>query len=133
MASAAWERRNEAARARGYKNYYDYRMHRYGRSPERVSGDEAEQLRGHRGRGNLLAVLRRPDRVALIVETPITDRGTWTHMRYIVTFNDADIRSYVVPIADQDELDDWHDAIYDSEIDFVEYAGSKGAAAAAAA
>lgn len=55
MASAAWERRNAQARAAGYRNYYDYRVHNYGARPAREPVDPASRdlLRGHRSRADL--------------------------------------------------------------------------------
>lgn len=48
MASAAWEARNAKARAAGFRNYYDYRAHNYGRRETKAEGAELERLRGHR-------------------------------------------------------------------------------------
>lgn len=135
MPSAAWKRRNAAARAKGYESYYDYRMHRYGQRPpeeERISGDEAEMLRGHRGRGSFAGILRRPERIALITELPYSVRGVWTHMQYTVVFTDASIRTYRVPVPDMEALQDWHDLIMENGIDFIEYK-SKGTGAVAEA
>lgn len=56
MASSAWERRNASARAAGYRNYYDYRAHDYGRLPasaERLTGEPLARARGHRSIADL--------------------------------------------------------------------------------
>jgi hypothetical protein len=56
VASAAWERRNASARAKGYASYYDYRSHGFGRTPPsapRASGAELAALRGHRSAKDL--------------------------------------------------------------------------------
>lgn len=50
MASAAWEKRNASARAKGYASYYDYRAHGFGRIPPdqpRAKGEALRSLRGH--------------------------------------------------------------------------------------
>lgn len=50
MASAGWEKRNAAAQAKGYRNFYDYRAHGYGRIPAdqpAAKGDALRALRGH--------------------------------------------------------------------------------------
>lgn len=133
MASAAWERRNTAAKDRGFENYYDYRMHAYGTRPERVSGDEAEALRGHRGRGSLEQVLRTPGRIALITELPYAVGGVWTHMQYTVLFTDTNIRKYRVRMPDNLSLEAWRDAIRERDIEFIEYASRHGRGVQAAA
>lgn len=64
MASAAWERRNDRARALGYESYYDYRAHGYGRKAPReprATGDELARLRGHRADSDLLRRLKAGD------------------------------------------------------------------------
>jgi hypothetical protein len=56
VASRSWAARNERARAAGYKNYYDYRAHNYGKSPPsapRARGSELAMLRGHRSAADL--------------------------------------------------------------------------------
>lgn len=55
MASRSWDRRNDAARAAGYKNYYDYRVHDFGRLPPSapVVAADRPRLRGHRSAADL--------------------------------------------------------------------------------
>lgn len=123
-----WQKRNAAAQAKGYRNYYDYRIHQYGKRPaseEPPTGEERRRLEGKRGRASLRAALRKPDRIALIVEVPeATPRtGQWDQMRFIVTFTDADIREYLV---DWDDVDYWHEEFDDLDIDFVAYASATG-------
>jgi hypothetical protein len=136
MASAGWQRRNAAARAKGYRNYYDYRMHRYGARPasEPIPGGLGPMLRGQRGPAALLRVLRSPNRVALIVEIPESNKqGQWTHMRYVVTFNNADIREYLVAIPDSLTLASWRDAIDEAGVDYIQYVSRHGHGVAQAA
>jgi hypothetical protein len=59
--TAAYERRNERARAKGYKSYYDYRAHNQGKLPPsapRASGAALRRLRGHASRADLISGLR---------------------------------------------------------------------------
>lgn len=56
MASSAWQKRNAAARAKGYRNYYDYRAHDFGKMPPgtpRASGEKLRRLRGHASTSDL--------------------------------------------------------------------------------
>ena len=48
--SAEYRRRNELAKGRGYKDYYDYRAHAYGKrrpSEPKLTGAALRKLRGH--------------------------------------------------------------------------------------
>jgi hypothetical protein len=77
MASARWERRNAAARALGYKSYYDYRSHNQGKiAPDqpRASGELLGKLRGHRGPSDLESLLAK-GRVEILMQFPIGDRN----------------------------------------------------------
>lgn len=124
----AWEKRNATAKARGYRNYYDYRMHDYGRRPPGQPPDQgtlAKRRRGVRGKAALRRQLKRPAQIALIVEVPEDhDAQTkqWTKMRFIITRTDGGIDEYVVPLDDEYDLDYWHDEFEDAEIDFYVYA-----------
>lgn len=133
----AWQRRNARARKLGYRNYYDYRAHDYGKRPpgeEQPTGEEAKRLRGHAGPVALRRALRKPDRIALIVEIPEIDRhGQWAQMRYVGTFTNGDIREYVVPIHEESDIEMWRDEIDASGVEFIEYASKAGGAASAAA
>ena len=62
--SPAWQRRNARAQALGFRNYYDYRAHNYGRRPASAPaarGPELARLRGHRGPRDLDRALARGD------------------------------------------------------------------------
>lgn len=74
MAETAWSRRNKLARSKGYKDYYDYRAHDYGRVPAsqpKARGETLARLRGHRsatdfeklvGSGRVWAISQFPTR-----------------------------------------------------------------------
>lgn len=54
--SPAWNARNARAQAAGYRNYYDYRAHDYGRIPpagEPLRGEPLSRARGHRSAADL--------------------------------------------------------------------------------
>lgn len=66
--SAAWEKRNAKARALGYRNYYDYRAHDYGKQPASAppaQGARLRRLRGHAGRADFLADLGEGDLIIM--------------------------------------------------------------------
>lgn len=127
--ASAWDKRNAAARAKGYRNYYDYRLHDYGKIPPaapKETGTVAKRRRGTRGAAALRRQLGKPQQIALIVEVPEAhdQEGHWTRMRFIITRTDGRIDEYVVPLDDEHDLDWWHDEFADAEIDFFEYASS---------
>lgn len=98
MASAYWQRRNAAARAKGYQNYYDYRAHGYGReAPEapRATGERLRRLRGHAAGADLLALVR-SGRVELAIVEPGAKGGDgkYTSARIVLTLDDMDERVY---------------------------------------
>ena len=64
----AYERRNQRARELGYRNYYDYRLHKNGRIPPgplTLSPAERARRRGHRGRNDFLRSLGEGDLILL--------------------------------------------------------------------
>lgn len=71
--------------------------------------------------------LRKPERIAVIVEVPEDHdpSGTWTKMRFIVTRRDGRILEYVVPLDDEHDLDWWHAEFEHLEVDFYEYASTE--------
>ena len=87
MASPAYERRNAAARAKGYRSYYDYRAHDNGRIPPtqpRLRGEGLRRARGHAGASDLRRAVK-PG--TLIVATPDASsrRKDGTYGRVMVT------------------------------------------------
>ena len=129
MASSAWEKRNAKARAAGYRNYYDYRVHNYGKRPARetVGQAEREKYQGKRGPAQLRRALKTPDRIALIIELPASYRGSTGEvevMRYNVTFTDGDIREYLIPLDEEGgdyDLEYWHKEFEDADVDWIKY------------
>lgn len=64
-----YARRNERARALGYRNYYDYRIHRNGELPPSEPppvGEERQRLRGHRGLQDFLDAIREGSVISLV-------------------------------------------------------------------
>lgn len=87
MASPAWQRRNAAARNLGYKSYYDYRVHDYGRRPPSaaVLASTRPALRGHRSAADLG---RSIDQGALVTyngseRDPTTGRFLWVELAVV--------------------------------------------------
>lgn len=65
---SAWEKRNARAKALGYRNYYDYRIHEFGKLPPGApapTGAKRRQLRGHAGRADFLADLAEGDLIIM--------------------------------------------------------------------
>lgn len=84
MASAAWEQRNERARALGYDSYYDYRAHDYGRSESKLSGERLRAARGHAGFEDLRAWAREGgETVSRIVERDSKGRRKVVEIQYV--------------------------------------------------
>lgn len=98
MASSYWERRNERARAAGYKNYYDYRAHGYGATPpeaERFKGERLRRLRGHAGAADLAAVVRSGRIELAIVDPGSKDKdGRYRSARIVLTLDDGSERIF---------------------------------------
>lgn len=69
--SAAYERRNELARQKGYRSYYDYRIHNHGAiAPDQPAptGNARARLRGHRSLADLKAALK-PGTLVIVQST----------------------------------------------------------------
>jgi hypothetical protein len=99
MASAAWQRRNERARALGYRNYYDYRMHGYGATAPGVPparGTEGEILRGHRGPAALRRFMQRRNVVQVLGwwHGPRDPSGQFRAIQYVVIWEDREGRPH---------------------------------------
>lgn len=87
MASAAYQRRNAAARAKGYASYYDYRAHDNGRIPPgqpRLSGRALSRARGHTSTADLIAAAR-PGTLIMATPDPTSRRADGTYSRVWVT------------------------------------------------
>lgn len=98
MASAYWQARNERARQAGYKNYYDYRVHGYGKEPPaapRPTGERLRRLRGHAAAADLGSLIR-SGRVELAIVEPGAKGpdGKYTSARIVLTLDDMDERVY---------------------------------------
>lgn len=114
--ASSWQERNEAARAKGYKNYYDYRAHNYGRiPPERpaLSGERLARAAGRAGPAGLKRALT-GGRAELVIVTP-TQRdkgGRFSQVSVDVTYANGDSNTYWID--DLDWLEDWWD---DADLD----------------
>lgn len=95
--SAAYDRRNARARAKGYRNYYDYRIHGSGTIPPsvEVTPEMRDVNRGHRSLQDFATALG-SGRVHSL--TPIggsrDEAGRYTSIRFTVTFNNGRTRTY---------------------------------------
>lgn len=109
MASSAWERRNARARALGYRNYYDYRVHDFGRQPASApaaTGEDLARLRGHRGERDLLRYLAGEPELAdfRILSTKRDDRGRITSAEIELVDDEGRIRRFRVRDLDPQSL-----------------------------
>ena len=87
MASAAYERRNAAARAKGYTSYYDYRAHGNGKRPPgapRLTGGELRKARGHASAYDLRKDVR-AGQLVTITPDPTSRNKDGTYGKIIVT------------------------------------------------
>ncbi len=94
-----WDARNERARDLGYRNYYDYRAHGYGRdapTQPAARGEDLARLRGHRGPSDLAAVANRVE-VLTIMPGTRNAKGQWTSALVLVEMNDGTTRQYRIP------------------------------------
>jgi len=113
VASRAWERRNERARAAGYANYYDYRAHDYGRrAPDtpRARGETLARLRGHRSASDLERMLR-SGRVELVNTVTTVDANGRVGVDVLVTLNDGRTVEYRVTDRQTKRVGDLIDAM----------------------
>ena len=113
-----WEERNAAARAKGYKNYYDYRAHNYGRIPPekpKLSGERLARAAGRAGPAALRKALTSGEAELVIVTPTQRNRaGQFTQVSIDVTNANGDSRTYWID--DLDWLADWWD---EADDDFV--------------
>lgn len=84
----SWDERNERARDQGYRNYYDYRVHNYGRTPPSepaATGSGLSRLRGHRSYEDLHTEVKR-GKVEMFIATPEGGRNPdGTYKKVVVT------------------------------------------------
>lgn len=100
MASAYWQARNARARAAGYRSYYDYRTHEYGRRPPSeppARGARLAELRGHRSAADLAAAIRTGRVEMVLTNTSRRDaRGRITEIEVQATMADGSRRTYTL-------------------------------------
>lgn len=84
--SPAYERRNQRARALGYRSYYDYRAHDNGRLPPDaapVKGERLGRLRGHRSATDLVRSVKTGSLVMVVNHSErdaSTGQYTWVEV-----------------------------------------------------
>src|SRR4029077_20733962 len=81
------ERRDAAARAKGYASYYDYRAHDNGRlapSAPRLSGEQLARARGHIGRAAFLRSLDEGDLIIMRESVSSVERDAQGRYKRIV-------------------------------------------------
>lgn len=89
---ATWADRNAKARSLGYRNYYDYRIHGYGKiaQSEEIQGVELSMARGHRSRSEMLDMIEEGDNV-VVWRTGDRDRlGRYTSVDFLVKKQNGD-------------------------------------------
>lgn len=94
--SSAWEGRNARAQAAGFRNYYDYRAHDYGRSEGKLAGDALRQARGHASAADLESTLA-SGRVVVLSQEPVGDRlpdGRYREVRVTAQMVDGSQRRF---------------------------------------
>lgn len=92
MASAAWERRNELARAKGFRNYYEYRT-RTAPGEAKPSADVLRRRRGHAGRADLDRTLKAGNVELISVVQTRWDPPTF---ELLLTMKDGSQRTFFV-------------------------------------
>ncbi len=127
MASSAWEARNARARSLGYRNYYDYRVHGYGAdAPDApaATGERLSRLRGHRSGSDLLSLAKRGEiALALVIPTrKDPESGKISEAAVRVTLDDGSEKEFRLTgqLSDEDWLDEFSDALDDSDTDVVD-------------
>jgi hypothetical protein len=95
-----WQRRNAAAQAKGYRNYYDYRIHRFGAIPASEpapTGEQRRRLRGHASSADLSRQLKAGgDLIFLPVGLQRNSRGQWERVQVVVLMPDGSERQYIL-------------------------------------
>lgn len=102
MASTGWQKRNASARALGYRNYYDYRAHDYGKTPpsgRQLAGEALARARGHRSGADLRRMVE-SGRVEIVSYIPVGERnaktGRYRTIEAIVLDADGKERRFVL-------------------------------------
>lgn len=122
--SASYQRRNAKARALGYRNYYDYRIHGAGKIPpgEDVPSDLRDIQRGHRSLQDLVNLLH-SGRVSAITPTGgIRDEsGKYETIHFTITTKDGRTKTYRLTDRQltQNNLKMIRDIIEQQDIDYL--------------
>lgn len=86
--ASRWQQRNERARQLGYRNYYDYRVHRYGAipadQPAAPRGPEYRRLRGHASLADLERSLERGTMLSATGFERDRETGQWGRIEVTV-------------------------------------------------
>jgi hypothetical protein len=127
VASSGWQRRNELARSRGYRNYYDYRVHDFGRvkaSKPPAKGARLERLRGHLPPGDRTDLIRaiKSGRVEQLQDIPLgkdVGSGEITSLQIDLQMVDGSTLVFVLAGDDLvgDRLGDLEDVLGDSDVE----------------
>jgi hypothetical protein len=101
VAQPGWERRNARARDLGYRNWYDYRIHDYGRLPPaapRLQGEQAATARGHRGEAHLHRAIagRRIELISVFPVGPRNSEGQWQEVELVTVDSQGNQRTYIL-------------------------------------
>ena len=125
----AAEKQNARAQALGYRNYYDYRIHDYGKRPPGEPVDPATRAKkaGARSEAAFRRTLKRPSRIYGIREVLLgpTSGGQYSVLRFLVTYTNADMRTFDVQFDSESDRQYWHDYFEDEDIDFAPYKGKE--------
>lgn len=83
---ATWEERNQQARTAGYRNYYDYRIHGYGKiAPDQpVTGETLARARGHRSRADFYRTIESGDVISIWGLGPRNQSGQYKWVDLLV-------------------------------------------------
>ena len=127
MASSAWERRNERARALGYRNEYERRILR-GAPPgsPRPSGEALARARGHRGHADAIRAIPRAQS-ASITGMGRDSAGQFTRVHVILVDDQGDSITYSFDW-DDGLIDELVDELDDSDVPYVAYPTAAGGA-----
>lgn len=93
---ATWEERNAKARQAGFRNYYDYRIHGYGKIPpdEKITGERLARARGHRSRADFNRELESGDVVSVWGLGPRDQSGQYRWVDLMVQKDNGDERIF---------------------------------------